>query len=91
MLVDMFSLVNVVLPTMGPGSSSLTPYIRETFESYLPTLGVGVAGAVASWIIYRKSDFQASWYLRGARILGWLWVTVVPVGVLLGIGMLGAR
>lgn len=87
----MFSLVNVVTPEMEQDSSLLVPYIRETFESYWPALGVGVIGAVVSCIVCLKSDFRASWYLRGTHILGWLWLPFIPIGTLIGIVLLGAR
>jgi hypothetical protein len=91
MLVDMFSLVNVMTPEMERDSSLLIPYIRETADSYRPALGIGVLGAIASYIIYFKSDFRKSWYLKGTRILGWLWLPFIPIGTLIGIVLLGAR
>jgi hypothetical protein len=91
MLVDMFSLVNVVTPEMEEDSRLLVPYIRETFDSYRPALGIGIIGAVVSYMIYLKSDFRASWYLNGTRILGWLWLPFIPIGTLIGAVLLGAR
>ena len=91
MLVDMFSLVYVMTPEMEEDTSLLIPYIRETVDSYRPALGVGVIGAVVSYIIYLKSDFRAPWYLKGTRTLGWLWLPFIPIGTLIGIVLLGAR
>ena len=91
MLVDMISLLNIVTPEMEEDSSLLVPYIRETLDSYHPFLGIGVIGAIASYVIYFKSDFRASWYLKGTRILGWLWLPFIPIGTLIGIVLLGAR
>lgn len=91
MLLDLFSLMNVMTPEMEEDSSLLVPYIRETLDSYRPALGIGVIGAVVSYIVYLKSDFRAAWYLRGTRILGWLWLPFIPIGTLIGIVLLGAR
>lgn len=91
MVVDIFSLVNVMTPEMKEDTSLLVPYIRETLYSYLSVLGVGIIGVTASCIIYLKSNFRASWYLKGTRILGWLWLLLLPVGTLLGLVLLGAR
>ena len=91
MLVDMYSLVHVMTPAMEEDSSLLVPYIRETFDSYRRVLGIGIVGAVVSYLIYLKSDFRASWYLKGTRILGWLWLPLIPIGTLIGVVLLGAR
>ncbi len=76
---------------MEEDSSLLIPYIRETFVSYQPLLGVGVIGAIVSYVIYVKKIFRASWYLKGTRVVGWLWLPFVPIGTIIGIVLLGAR
>ena len=91
LVFDLASLVNIVTPEMHQDSSLLTPYIRETFESYGPTVGVGVLGAIATYVVYYKTTFRALWFLRGTRVLGWLWLPFIPVGTFIGIVLLGAR
>lgn len=72
-------------------SNSLIPFIEETFDSYRPALGIGVVGAIVSCVIYLKSEFRAPWYLRGTRILGWIWLPFLPVGTVIGIALLALR
>lgn len=87
---DLASLVNIVAPQMEQDPSHLTQYIRETFESYGPTIGTGLLGAVATYAVYLKSAFRATWFLRGTKILAWLWLPLIPIGTLIGIVLLGA-
>ncbi|MGI9225459.1 MAG: hypothetical protein ACR2QX_13330 [Woeseiaceae bacterium] len=91
LLVDLFNLTNIITPDMEEDSSLLVPYILETIASYQPLLGIGVIGAIVSYVIYFKKILRAPWYLTGTRVVGWLWLPVVPIGTVIGIVLLGAR
>ncbi len=91
LLADLASLVNIITPEMEQDSTLLTPYIAETFKSYLPLLGVGIIGAVTDFILLSKVKYWASWFLKESRVIGWLWLLFVPIGTIIGVVLLGAR
>ena len=87
---DVISVVRVFGPQVED-ASMLVPYLRETLDSYQPTLASGIVGAIVGYAVLFKSGFRASWFLSGTRIVGWLWLPFVPIGTLIGIVLLGAR
>ncbi len=66
-------------------------YIAETFASYRQSLGIGILGAVATWLIISRAELDDDAFLTTARVLAWLWLPFIPIGTLIGIVILGAR
>jgi hypothetical protein len=90
LLADLFSLVNIITPKMEEDPSLLVPYIRETLVSYEPLIGIGVVGAIVTYAIYFNKACRARWFVKGTRVLGWLWLPFIPIGTVIGIVLLGA-
>ena len=91
LVADLVGLRYVITPEMEQDSSLLVPFIRETIVSYQPLVGIGVIGAIVTYIVYYKYEYDAPWFLTATRVLGWLWMPFIPIGTLIGIVLLGAR
>lgn len=85
LVADLLSLRNVVTPEMGEGSRVLVRYVQETVASYQAVLWTGFIGALAWYLIYLRQIFRARWYLTGTRVLGWMWLLLLPIGTGVGI------
>ena len=91
MVLDIASLPDTVFAGRVFTVEEITPYIRDTVASYSLGAGVGVTGALIAWLLMLKGRFDASWFLLGNRVLGWLWMPFIPVGTAVGVLLLSAR
>ncbi len=91
LIADLLVLPRVFFPEGGWTVAGLLPYALETTIGYwpvvvLPAIGVGIAALLLVRGIYR-----AGWYLLLCRIVGWLWMPLLPVGPFFGAILLRAR
>ncbi len=91
MLSDIVILPEVLFPGRSATVTELAPYALDTVVSYWAFIVVGTLGALATWLLIVKGQYLASWFLTTARILGWLWIPLVPLGTVLGILILRSR
>ena len=66
-------------------------YWDEKYISYRPYVGIGVLGGISSWIVLRYLNFRDEWFLTATKILGWLWIPLIPIGTAVGILILSGR
>ena len=88
---DLLSLPNAVFPGQDVSAEDLIPYMVETIDSYRPFLGVGIIGAITAWLLILKGRYWAPWFLSASRVVGWLWMPLIPVGTVLGVLLLSSR
>lgn len=90
MMRDVFTLPpELVTPDSDP--ELVRNYIAETIQSYRQALGIGILGAIATWLIISRAELDDTAFLTTARVLAWLWLPFIPIGTLIGIVILGAR
>ena len=88
---DLLSLPDAIFPGQDVSAEDLVPYVAETIHSYRFIVGVGIIGALAAWLLILKGRYRAPWFLSVSRVIGWLWMPLVPVGTALGVLLLSAR
>jgi len=91
MFADIVVLPDVLFPGRRATLAELAPYVVDTVVSYWAVFVIGALGALAALLLILKGKYQATWFLTTARVLGWVWVPLFPLGTVLGILILRAR
>ena len=90
MFLDLFAIPDALFPGREFTAEEIAPFISETIASYGPLLGLGVAGAVVTWLLLIRGYYRAAWFLKASRVFAWLWVPLIPVGPVIGVLLLAA-
>ncbi len=91
MVHDLIGLPEILFPHGDWAAADLLPHIVDTVLSYWPLFTVAALGAVtAAWAMTRMRP-RASWFLGICRLLGWLWIPLLPIGPVLGAVLLQGR
>ena len=88
---DLLVLPRVFYPDGDWSVAGLLPYALETIVGYWPIFLVCAIGVSVAALLMVKARFRTRWYLISCRILGWLWMPLLPVGPVFGATLLLAR
>ena len=91
LISDLAGLPRVFFPAGDWTIALLLPHVLETTVSYWGAFLLGAAGATVAALLIFSSRLDARWFVVSCRVVGWLWIPLVPIGTVLGILLLRAR
>ncbi len=91
LISDLIGLPAVFFPDGGWTAGQLFPHIFETVVSYWTVFLLGAIGATAAALLMISGRLRGGWFLSLCRIVGWLWMPLLPIGPVLGVFLLRAR
>jgi len=87
-LADLLVLPRVFAREIEGDWIRVWPYVAETLPGWWPVLALGLASAsLAGWLLW-TSRFGAAWFRTATRVIGWLWLPLLPVGPVVGAALL---
>ena len=91
LLADLMVLPGVFFPDGDWSFAGLSPYAIETIVGYWPVFLLAAVGAMLSALLMVTAGYRGAWFLGICRVLGWLWLPLLPIGPVLGAILLRAR
>lgn len=88
LLADLLVLPRVFARQIEGDWLRLWPYAAETLVGWWPLLALGLpAAGLAVWLLW-TSRYDVAWFRRTTRVIGWLWLPLVPIGPVVGAALL---
>ncbi len=91
MLFEFYASIDKLIEIAAGDKAVLKRLVLETVASYGPYIGIGIIGAISTWLLILKGRYRTAWYLKTTRVLAWMWMAFIPVGTALGVLVLSAR
>ena len=91
LVADLLVLPRVFYPDGNWTIAGLLPYALETGIGYWPVFLLAAIGVAVSALLLTRGSYRATWYLHVCRILGWVWMPLLPIGPAFGAVLLRSR